>query len=90
MHTEVAAEPLSNYHFFITQLHSGRSAVATLHARSGISAHCGLFVFARSCHIQPVSTCPWEIYTEPLVWGEAIKWAGDMLPEVLIFGQISV
>lgn len=36
--------------------------------------------FARSCHIQPVSTGPWEIYTQPLVWGEAVKWAGDMQP----------
>lgn len=40
------------------------AAVAMLHPRRGISAHCGLFVFARSCHIQPVSTGPWEIYTE--------------------------
>lgn len=61
-------------------LHSGRSIVAMLYPRSGISAHCGLlFVFARSCHIEPVSTGPWEIYTELQVWGEAIRCAGDML-----------
>lgn len=34
-----------------------------------------LFVFARSCHIQPVSTGPWEIYAELPVWGEAITGA---------------
>lgn len=71
-------------------LHGGRSGVPRLHPRCGISAHWGLFVFARSCHIQPVSPGPWEIYTEPLVWGEAIKWAADMLPDALTFGQIYV
>lgn len=39
-----------------------------------------------SCHIRPVSAGPWEIHTEPPVWGEAVKWAGDMLPNALRFG----
>ena len=43
-----------------------------------------------SCHIRPVSTGPWEIHTEPPVWGEAVKRAGDMLPNALRFGQVCV
>lgn len=46
-------------------------------SRSGIPAHCVLFVFAGSCHIRPVSDGPGEICTEPLVRGEAIKRDGD-------------
>lgn len=47
-----------------------------------------LFVFARSCHIQPVSTGPGEIHTELPVRGETSAGAGDTLPDGLIFGRI--
>lgn len=43
------------------------ASVAMLHARSGIflcDTHCGSSAFARSCHVQAVSTGPWEIYTQ--------------------------
>lgn len=49
-----------------------------------------LFVFARSCHIQPVSTGPGEIHTELPVRGETSAGAGDTLPDGLIFGWIFV
>lgn len=49
-----------------------------------------LFVFARSCHIQPVSTGPGEIHTELPVRGETSAGAGDTLPDGLIFGRIFV
>lgn len=49
-----------------------------------------LFVFATSCHIQPVSTGPGEIHTELPVRGETSAGAGDTLPDGLIFGRIFV
>lgn len=79
-HWDGSRPPLELLHYISIV---GRSVAAMLGPRGGISAHCGLlFVFARSCHIEPVSTGPWEIYTEPQVWGEAIRCAGDMLLHV--------
>lgn len=90
LRTEVAADRFLNYHFFSTPpqwpeqlLPCCSLAVAFLHTVA-------CFVFARSCHSQPVSTGPWEIYTQPPVWGEAVKWAGDMQAHAHIFGKFYV
>lgn len=91
-HTDVAAEeaPLEPPRLHYISTVGPEPLLPCCILTVAFSAHGGLFVFARSCHIQPVSTSPWEIYTEPLVWGEAIKRAGDMLPDALVFGEMYV